>query len=291
MLKLQFKDNASRSLWLAGEKLTLGSDADNDVMLSGLGIEGFHASINIHESGVKLLSESGSCFVNDMPVDDVYSLNPGDELRIGQHRMLILTAQQADQIKKAATEVAAKSAVNPSGTGWSLQAQHSKLKDIPYIIAKKSILGRSKDCDLAVPYKLLSRHHVEFTVRDGQLYLRDLGSSNGSFVNGSPVAEARLQAGDKITLAKLVFEVQGPIAETELNKTMLRPAVDISAELKKTEHQASGNSLLPETTDGEAGAEQQASSTDKSNKLFPLFGLSLLVTGISLLVCRSLSLR
>ena len=51
------------------------------------------------------------------------------------------------------------------------------------MIAKKSILGRSKDCDLAVPYKLLSRHHVEFTVRDGQLYLQDLGSSNGSFVN------------------------------------------------------------------------------------------------------------
>ena len=276
MLKLQFKDNASRSLWLAGEKLTLGSDADNDIMLSGLGIEAFHASINVQESGVKLLSESGSCFVNDMPVDEVYSLSPGDELRIGQHRMLILTAQQADQIKKAASEVAAKSAVNPSQTGWSLQAQHSKLKDIPYIIAKKSILGRSKDCDLAVPYKLLSRHHVEFTVRDGQLYLRDLGSSNGSFVNGSRVAEARLQAGDKISLAKLAFDVRGPITEVELNKTMLRPAVEISAEVKKTERQASGNSLLPEAADGEA-ADQPASSTEKSNMLFSLLGLSMLV--------------
>ena len=277
MLKLQFKDNASRSLWLAGEKLTLGSDADNDIMLSGLGIEAFHASINIQESGVKLLSQSGSCSVNDMPVDDVHSLSPGDELRIGQQRMLILTAQQADQIKKAADEEEAKSAANPSETGWSLEAQHSKLKDTPYIIAKKSILGRSKDCDLAVPYKLLSRHHVEFTVRDGQLYLRDLGSSNGSFVNGNRVAEARLQAGDKIRLAKLVFEGRGPIAEAELNKTMLRPAVDISAELKKAEHQATSNSLLPETEEGETAAEQPASSTDKSNKLFSLLGLSLLV--------------
>ena len=276
MLKLQFKDNASRSLWLAGEKLTLGSDADNDIMLSGLGIDAFHASINVQESDVKLLSEPGSCFVNDMPVDEVYSLSPGDELRIGQHRMLILTAQQADQIKKAASEVAAKSAVNPSQTGWSLQAQHSKLKDIPYIIAKKSILGRSKDCDLAVPYKLLSRHHVEFTVRDGQLYFRDLGSSNGSFVNGSRVAEARLQAGDKISLAKLAFDVRGPITEVELNKTMLRPAVEISAEVKKTERQASGNSLLPEAADGEA-ADQPASSTEKSNMLFSLLGLSMLV--------------
>jgi pSer/pThr/pTyr-binding forkhead associated (FHA) protein len=277
MLKLQFKDNASRSLWLAGEKLTLGSDADNDIMLSGLGIEAFHASINIQESGVKLLSESGSCSVNDIPVDDVHSLSPGDELRIGQQRMLILTAQQADQIKKAANKEEAKSAANPSEAGWSLQAQHSKLKDTPYIIAKKSILGRSKDCDIAVPYKLLSRHHVEFTVRDGQLYLRDLGSSNGSFINGNRVAEARLQAGDKIRLAKLVFEVRGPIAEAEFNKTMLRPAVDISAELKKAEHQATSNSLLPETADGEAAAEQPASSTDKSNKLFSLLGLSLLV--------------
>lgn len=277
MLKLQFKDNASRSLWLAGEKLTLGSDADNDIMLSGLGIEAFHASINIQESGVKLLSESGSCFVNDMPVDDVYSLSPGDELRIGQHRMLILTPQHADQIKKEARELAPQSVAKPSETGWSLQARHSKLKDTPYIIARKSILGRSKDCDLAVPYKLLSRHHVEFTIRDGQLYLRDLGSSNGSFVNGSRVVEARLQTGDKISLAKLVFEVQGPLAETELNKTMLRPAVDISAELKKMEQQATSNSLLPETANEEAAVELQAPPANKSNKFLPLLGLSLLV--------------
>ena len=279
MLKLQFKDNASRSLWLAGEKLTLGSDADNDIMLTGLGIEAFHASLNIQGSNLKLISEagSGSCYVNDMPVDDVYSLSPDDELRIGQHRLLILTAQKADAIRKEASAEEAKSPINTSETGWSLHAQHSKLKDTPYIIAGKSIMGRSKDCDLAVPYKLLSRHHVEFTVRDGQLYLRDLGSSNGSYVNGHRVAEARLQPGDQVSLAKLAFEVRGPIVETGLNKTMLRPAVNINAELKKPEHQPATNSLLPDTEEREQLVEQQHPAANPGNKLFPLFGFGVLV--------------
>lgn len=274
MLKLQFKDNTSRSLWLAGEKLTLGSDADNDIMLNGLGIEAFHATLEIQESGIRLVSEAGSCFVNDMPVDAEHAMAAGDELRIGQHRMLILTAQQADELKKDANQSSASSSA--AGTGWSLQAEHSKLKDQAYPIAEKSVLGRSKDCDLAVPYKLLSRHHVELTVRGGQLHLQDLGSSNGSFVNGQRATHIRLKNGDKVSFAKLVFTVKGPVVEAELNKTMIRPAINIEAELKKSTERAPAQSLVPDNVNEQQEAEAEAVARSGKLWLFACLGLGLL---------------
>jgi hypothetical protein len=275
MLKLQFKGNTNRSLWLVDEKLSLGSHADNDIMLDGLGIDAFHASLEIQPSEIKLVSAPGSCFVNDMPVDKEHVLVAGDELRIGQNRMLILTAQQADELRKAANAALAAGGVDTAVTAWSLQAQHSKLKDQPYPITEKSVLGRSKDCDLAVPYKLLSRHHVEFTVREGHLYLKDLGSSNGSFVNDKRVSEARLMPGDKISFAKLVFIVKGPGAENELNKTMIRPAVNFDEELKKSASAAAAQSIKQQQLATEQ-VEPETPQVNKSNKLLPVLCLGLI---------------
>ena len=277
MLKLQFKDNPQRSLWLVDEKLTLGSEADNDIMLNGLGIDAFHASLSVAATEVILECRNGSCYVNDIPVDSGRPLIAGDELRIGQHRMLILTPREADQLQKAAKDAVTTSTGTDSGTGWSLHAEHAKLKDQDYLIAKKSVLGRSRDCDLAVPYKLLSRHHAEFSVRDGQLYLKDLGSSNGSFVNGKRVNQARLQSGDKISFAKLLFTVTGPAVDAGINRTMVRPAIDINHELKKMGGKQEPGALVPAATENILPVDSESRQASERNMLLPVMGLGLIL--------------
>ena len=54
-----------------------------------------------------------------------------------------------------------------------------------------TMLGRGTDCDLRLVDPGVSRHHAELRVEDDEVVLVDLGSTNGTFVNGEPVT-ARL---------------------------------------------------------------------------------------------------
>ena len=53
----------------------------------------------------------------------------------------------------------------------------------------KFSIGREDDCDLVLDDEKVSRHHAYIEVRDGQASIHDLGSSNGTYVNGARIAE------------------------------------------------------------------------------------------------------
>jgi hypothetical protein len=74
-----------------------------------------------------------------------------------------------------------------------------------------TILGRGTDCDLRLVDPGVSRHHAELRVEDGQVVLVDLGSTNGTFVNGEPVRRVTLTDGTQVTLGRttLVFRRDG----------------------------------------------------------------------------------
>ncbi len=65
------------------------------------------------------------------------------------------------------------------------------------------VIGRSRDSDIFLPDQWLSRHHAQIVRRDGGCFLSDLGSKNGTLLNGGPVhGEIRLRHGDLITLGE-----------------------------------------------------------------------------------------
>jgi len=72
-------------------------------------------------------------------------------------------------------------------------------------------IGRAADNDLVVPDGRVSRHHARISGRRGTLVYTDLGSTNGSRVNGAPVGELVLGAGDRIELGdtSVIVEATG----------------------------------------------------------------------------------
>jgi serine phosphatase RsbU (regulator of sigma subunit) len=65
------------------------------------------------------------------------------------------------------------------------------------------VIGRSRDSDIFLPDQWLSRHHAQIVRRDAGCFLSDLGSKNGTLLNGGPVSgEIRLRHGDLITLGE-----------------------------------------------------------------------------------------
>lgn len=71
----------------------------------------------------------------------------------------------------------------------------------------KCVVGRDTAADLRIPVGIVSRHHCEFRVEDDEVVLRDLGSSNGTFLNGKRVTEATLGAGDLVRVGPTTFTV------------------------------------------------------------------------------------
>ena len=71
-----------------------------------------------------------------------------------------------------------------------------------------TVVGRRHDCDLWVPLASVSKRHCQLNCSDGVLIIRDLGSRNGTFLNGKPVDEAVVKTGDSIKVGPLVFVFQ-----------------------------------------------------------------------------------
>jgi pSer/pThr/pTyr-binding forkhead associated (FHA) protein len=71
------------------------------------------------------------------------------------------------------------------------------------------IVGRHRDCGAGLNYPEISRQHCRFFVRDGQIWVEDAGSRNGTCLNGQALAEARpLRDGDNLLLAHFPFQVR-----------------------------------------------------------------------------------
>src|SRR6476469_1312139 len=68
-------------------------------------------------------------------------------------------------------------------------------------------VGRALSSDVALLDPTVSRRHASLVADESGIELNDLGSSNGTFVNGERVEHARLAAGDVLTFGKLSFDV------------------------------------------------------------------------------------
>jgi hypothetical protein len=80
-------------------------------------------------------------------------------------------------------------------------------KSIPLSV-KKFLVGREQDCQLRPNSDLVSRHHCVFTIDDFSVRLRDLGSTNGTYVNGTRLTGVVvLQPGDQVSIGKLNLEL------------------------------------------------------------------------------------
>ncbi len=82
----------------------------------------------------------------------------------------------------------------------------------PIEIVKDLVLvGRKEECDLRLEHKSVSKMHCVLVKTDGLLLLRDLGSTNGTRVNGTRVRRAALLPNDQVSIAHYKFRVHlGP---------------------------------------------------------------------------------
>jgi pSer/pThr/pTyr-binding forkhead associated (FHA) protein len=143
-------------------------------------------------------------------------------------------------------------------------------KDFP-VINPVTVIGRGENCDLRVPLLSVSRRHCEVRVQGQAIKVRDLASSNGTYVNNSRLtAEADLRAGDRLAVGPIVFTLQldGQPEEIRPVKTKGQQKLaeaEVDAEIV-AQPGASALDDVEEEVDPIAALEALASQTPKKDR-------------------------
>lgn len=85
--------------------------------------------------------------------------------------------------------------------------------EIPLMLGDQLVVGREASSDLVLQEEGVSRQHAKFSVSPGLVEVRDLNSTNGTFVNGRKVPQAELRPGDKVLIGRsIMMVVPDPLA-------------------------------------------------------------------------------
>jgi hypothetical protein len=79
--------------------------------------------------------------------------------------------------------------------------------EFPIATDKQILVGRSSDLDMVLVEDMVSRKHARIAMQGDQIWIEDLGSTNGTFVNGEKIKRARLKEGDRVLIGTSILKV------------------------------------------------------------------------------------
>ena len=95
------------------------------------------------------------------------------------------------------------------GPQWTLLVKAGPQVSATFPLSGDAVLGRQKGCPVRLMDTSVSRRHAQLRLQDDGLIIEDLGSANGTLVNGRPISEPTLiQDGDEVTLGETILRVQ-----------------------------------------------------------------------------------
>ena len=139
--------------------------------------------------------------------------------------------------------------------------------------AEKTTVGRVEDNTFQIPDGSVSSHHCELILRGSDVLVRDLNSTNGSFINGERITEAALKPGHVLRLGMVEMRLESgePAAP---KKQTLEKTIVIPQGVKMNELEG------PRT----AGLEGKTGFEKKTNKGYRIFIVAAGIVGLILVV-------
>ena len=94
--------------------------------------------------------------------------------------------------------------------------------EFPLRMEREIIVGRSSELDMVLVEDMVSRKHAKISTSNGQIVIMDLGSTNGTFVNGEKIKKTRLKEGDRILIGTSILKVISTDAKNQVSAEAAR---------------------------------------------------------------------
>jgi pSer/pThr/pTyr-binding forkhead associated (FHA) protein/pimeloyl-ACP methyl ester carboxylesterase len=217
---------------LDSPEVTIGRGAENDVVLLDIKVSRRHAVLSSSATGWKLtdLGSSNGFKFNGQRVRSAV-LQVMDHVLIGATTLRVLPPKAAHEDATAMTQ---------GGDGLDAAlVDHRRPKLVvtreggshEYALKDgRTLIGRAEDAAVVVDHPRVSRHHVEITTVAGRVKARDLGSRNGTLLNGAALnGPLRLRNGDTLDVgdARIVFKAG--FTQDELSVVTVDPQAAVAA--------------------------------------------------------------
>lgn len=179
---------------MEGATVTIGRSSNNDIYIPEQHVSRQHAVIN-YRDGIFMLTDLNSAngtFVNDVPLQEPFPLASGDEIRLYVPSLYFSAAVTEEETRRAAQSGMLIAPKRADGAGRLIITNGPQEGEIIPLTLEEVTLGRATTnytWEIGLQDPAVSRPHARLKRIDERWVIYDLGSSNGSLVNGTPVAE------------------------------------------------------------------------------------------------------
>jgi len=215
-MKLVFPGSERAQMLLEPRLYTVGSDAGADVVLADDGMAPLHCELTVNAQGVQLHVPDGhQVTVNERPVTGLMALRPGDTLACGATRIRLVKIGGVAEPglpstpPETATPVQA-TMVRPVLPKFVLRGMSGEQFGRTHPLQASMLVGRADDASLCLPLESISRQHARLTPAGDEVLVEDLGSANGTWINGKRISRGRARHGDEIRFDTQRFQLLVP---------------------------------------------------------------------------------
>lgn len=214
-MKLLFPNGDHGPVVLSTGVTTIGADAGATIRLSGQGIGLIHCEIDYNGVAalIRVHNRDNETHVNNTLVISELAVKAGDALKIGSVHCRVV-----DTDRPAAAAPAARPASDAEGaTKVRMALPKFMLRGVSgstfgknFALKPQMTIGRSADCEISIPTEEVSRRHAMLKLAADGVVVEDLGSANGTFINGERVQRGTLKPGDELRLDNVRFMLVVP---------------------------------------------------------------------------------
>jgi pSer/pThr/pTyr-binding forkhead associated (FHA) protein len=194
-------------------ELTLGRTPENDVVLSSHTVSRKHARLFLDGPTLRIadLGSANGVVVDERLIREPTVIDEGNQVRIGEYRLFV---ERATGRLKPVQDGISTAIVHPEQAHGKLVVVSGPQAGREHLLFEPIVaIGRTDENDVTIADVSVSRHHGRLKRHDdGGYTLSDLGSSNGTLVNGRRVSSGRVMPGDRVQFGNvecLLVDPQG----------------------------------------------------------------------------------
>ena len=213
MIKLVLKGDKGTLTETAvtSKPIIIGRGESSTLLINDSSISLNHAKVTMRQGKVyiKDMDSTNGVLVNGkrIPTAKAKNIAPGDEIKIGLH---VFHLEEGPDDAESERTMIIKGAV--TGSKLKLVLKGDKETSVETSVTSKPIIiGRGEGSTLLLKDSSVSLNHAKITMRQGKVFIRDLDSTNGIFINGKKVSATQainIVPGDEIKIGLNIFSLE-----------------------------------------------------------------------------------
>lgn len=227
-MKLTFPNGEHAQVLLSDGVNRIGSAPDSQVRLNLEGIAPVHCELQLAGGivTVRVPDPGNPVTLNGKVVQGVMAVRSGDLLGVGGVQARLVAVEKAAGVAAGGADPDSDSGATRMRMAvpkYVLRGVSGPAFGKTYPIPAAQVIGRSDECNISIASEEISRRHAQVKPTPDGLAVEDLGSANGTYINGQRVQNGLLKPGDELRLDTIRFLLVAPGMEIASRPTTQLP--------------------------------------------------------------------